>query len=206
MNPFMTDPKAAVQKIRSGWQHHPEALLPLLAGQSLDRYRAADTNHSTSLISLQADLFQMAADSHSILPNLPALARYLAAKTQFELAQIRQTGSKAAAQACLQNAARACARAECSTQELAVYYDFAFALKDYELASESIAKWERREPDNPLVLQKRVELDLAVGALDAARDRLDRMLAQSPGNSWAIKQKNILTGKIRIMAESLQHP
>jgi serine/threonine protein kinase len=206
MNPFMTDPKAAVQKIRSGWQHHPEALMPLLAGLSLDRYRAADRSHSTSLISLQADLFQTAADSSSILPNLPRLARYLAAKTQFELAQTRQTGSKAAAQACLQNAARACAGGECSTQELAVYYDFAFALEDYELARESIAKWEGREPDNPLVLQKRIELELAVGALGAARDRLDRMLARSPGDSWAIIQKKILTGKIRAMAESAQHP
>jgi serine/threonine protein kinase len=206
MNPFMTDPKAAVQKIRCGWHNHPEALMPLLAGLSLDRYRAADTNQSTSLISLQADLFQMAADSSSILPNLPALARYLAAKTQFELAQMQQPGSQAAAQACLQNAARACARAECSTQELAVCYNFAFALKDYELARESIAKWEGREPDNPLVLQKRVELDLAVGTLDAARDRLDRMLARSPGDSWAKSQKNILTGKIRALAESEQYP
>jgi predicted Zn-dependent protease len=158
------------------------------------------------LISLQADLFQTAADSSSMLPNLPRLARYLAAKTQFELAQTQQTCSKAAAQACLQNAARACARDECSTQELAVYYDFAFALKDYELARESIAKWEGREPDNPLVLQKRIELELAAGALGAARDRLDRLLARSPGDSWAIIQNKILTGKIRAMAESVQHP
>ena len=156
MNPFMTDPKAAVQKVRFGWQHHAEALMPLLAGLALDRYRAADRTHSTSLILLQVDLFQMAADSSSILPNLPGLARYLAAKTQFELAQTQQAGSNAAARACLQNVAWACARGECSTKELAVYYDFAFALGDYELARESITKWEGREPDNPPVLQKRI--------------------------------------------------
>jgi serine/threonine protein kinase len=206
MNPFMTDPKAAVQKVKSGWRHHPEALMPLLAGLSLDRYRAADRSHSTSLISLQADLFQTAADSSSILPNLPRLARYLAAKTQFELAQTRQTGFEAAVQACLQNAARVCDSGECSTKELAVYYDFAFALKDYELARALIAKWEGQEPDNRIVLQKRIELELAVGALGAARDHLDQILARSPGDLWAMTQKKILVGKIRAMAESLQNP
>jgi hypothetical protein len=202
----MTDPKVAVQKIRSGWQHHAEALMPLLGGLALDRYRAADGSHSSSLISLQADLFQMAADSSSILPNLPRLARYLAAKTQFELAQTQQTGCKAAAQACLQNAAQACAGSECSTQELAAYFDFAFALKDYELARDAITKWERREPDNPLVLRKGIELELAVGALGAAGDRLDRMLSRSPGDSWAINEENLLNGKIRARTESPQHP
>jgi hypothetical protein len=206
MNPFMTDPKAAVQKVKLGWQHHPEALMPLLAGLSLNRYRAADGSHSTSLISLQADLFQTAADSSSILPNLPRLARYLAAKTQFESAQTRNAGSEAAAQACLQNAARACAGGECSTQELGLYYDFAFALKDYEFARESIAEWEKREPDNSLVLRKRIELELVVGALGAARDRLERMLARNPDDSWAINQETILTGKIRAMAESVRSP
>jgi serine/threonine protein kinase len=206
MNPFMTDPKTAVQKIKFGWRHHPEALMPMLAGLSLDRYRAADRSHSASLVLLQADLFQMAADSSSILPNLSRLARYSAAKTQFELAQSRKTKPQAAAQACLQNAGQACASGECSTQELAVYYDFAFKLGDYDLARELIAKWERREPDKPLVLHKRIELEIAVGALGAARDRLDLLLARKPGDAWAATQKKNLSEKIRALAESAQHP
>lgn len=206
MNPFMTDPKAAVQKIKLGWQHHPEALMPLLGGLLLDRYRTAAGSNSLVIVSMQADLFQMAADSSSILPNLPALARYLAAKAQFEMAQTRQSGSDTAAQACLQNAATACAQPECSTQELAAYYGFAYALKDYDLARELIAKWEKREPNRPSVLQKRIDLELAVGALDTARDSLDKMLFRNPGDAWALTRQKILMGKIRAMADSAQHP
>jgi serine/threonine protein kinase len=146
INPFMMDPKAAVKKIKSGWQRHPEGLMPFVAGLALDRYRVADRSNSMPFISLQAELFQLAADSSSMLPNLPRLARYLAAKAQFELSESRQTDSRTAAQACLRNAAGACGTDDCSTHELAAYYDFAFALQDYDLAREIITKWEARDP------------------------------------------------------------
>jgi serine/threonine protein kinase len=206
MIPFLSDPKAAVQKIKSGWQHHPEALMPAMAGMLLERRQPREGAKSVTLLSMQADLFQMAADSPSTLPHLPRLARYLAAKSQFELALGKQPDSLAAGPACLENARRACATDECSAAELAAYYDFAFKLQDYDLARELLVKWENRQPGNPLIVHKRVELELAVGALGAARERLEQILARNPADSWALEQKEALVGKIKAMAESMQHP
>jgi serine/threonine protein kinase len=204
--PFLSDPKAAVQKIKSAWQHHPEALMPVLAGMLLDRRQPREGSKSIPLLSMQADLFQMAANSPSIMPALPRLARYLAAKSQFEIARSQQADSAVAAHACLENARQACAVDECSTAELAAYYDFAFTLQDYDLAKELLVKWERRQPGNLLIVHKRIELELAVGALGAAMERLDQILIQNPTDSWALEQKEIVVGKIKVMSESVQHP
>jgi hypothetical protein len=153
---------------------------------------------------LQAELFQLAADSPSVLPNLPRLARYLAAKTQFELAGAGQADSRGEAQACLQNAGLACITEECSTSELASYYDFAFTLEDYDLARTLIIKWARRQPGNVVAIHRRIELELAVGALSTARDQLDAVLKFNPTDSWATAQKKVLIEKIHDMAESVQ--
>ncbi len=206
MIPFLSDPQTAVQKIKSGWQHHPEALMPALAGMFLERRQPREGSKSIPLLSMQAALFQMAADSPSILPNLPRLARYLAAKSQFDLARSRQPAPVDAAHACLENARRACAADQCPAAELAAYYDFAFTLQDYDLARELLVKWERRLPKNILVIHKRVELDLAVGALGAALERLDQILVQNPADSWALAQKQIVVGQIKALTESVQHP
>ena len=206
MVPLLSDPKAAVQKIKVAWQHHPEALMPALAGISLDRLQPREGPKSAPLLSMQADLFQMAADSPSILPSLPRLARYLAARSQFELARRQQSDSAATAHACLENARSACAADECSPAELAAYYGFASTLQDFDLARELLVKWERRQPGNALLAHKRVELDLAVGALGAARERLDQLLIQNPSDSWALAQKEIVVGKIKAMTESVRPP
>jgi serine/threonine protein kinase len=204
--PFLSDPKSAVQKIQSGWQHHPEALMPALAGMLLDRRQPREGAKSIPLLSMQAGLFQMAADSPSILPNLPRLARYLAAKCQFELARSRQPDSTDARRECLQNVRRVCAADDCSAAELAAYYDFAFPLEDYDLARELLVKWESRQPANPLLLHKRIELELVVGALGAARERLDELLLRNPGDSWALEQKEMVLRKIKAMSESVPQP
>jgi tetratricopeptide (TPR) repeat protein len=204
--PFLSDPKSAVQKVQSSWQHHPEALMPALAGMLLDRRQPREGAKSIPLLSMQAGLFQMAVDSPSILPNLPRLARYLAAKCQFELARSGQPDSADARRDCLQNARRVCAADDCSAAELAAYYDFAFPLEDYDLARELLVKWESRQPANPLLFHKRIELELVVGALGVARERLDQLLLRNPGDSWALEQKEIVVRKIKAMSEPVSQP
>jgi len=130
----------------------------------------------------------------------------LAARSQFELARRQQSDSAATAHACLENARSACAADECSPAELAAYYGFASTLQDFDLARELLVKWERRQPGNALLAHKRVELDLAVGALGAARERLDQLLIQNPSDSWALAQKEIVVGKIKAMTESVRPP
>jgi hypothetical protein len=68
--PFLSDPRSAVQKVQSGWQHHPEALVPALAGMLLDRRQPREGAKSIPLLSMQASLFQMAAQ---IAPAGPLL-------------------------------------------------------------------------------------------------------------------------------------
>jgi tetratricopeptide (TPR) repeat protein len=206
MIPLLTNPRLAVQKIKSGWQHHPEALMPALAGILLERCQPRQGPRSMALVLMQSDLFQIAADSPSILPHLPALARYLAARSQFELASNQKADTHAAARACLDNIRRANAAEDCSFAELAAYYDFAFALQDYDLARELLVKMERSQPENPIVIHQRVELELAVGALGAARERIQETLAHNPSDAWGLKERKTVIEKIKNLAAAPQRP
>jgi hypothetical protein len=79
-------------------------------------------------------------------------------------------------------------------------------LQDYDLARELLVKWENQQPGTPLLVHKRVELELAVGALGAARVQIEQVLAQNPADSWALEQKKAVVGKIKALSESVQHP
>lgn len=200
ISPFMSNPDAAVRKIRNGWAHHAESLLPLIAGLALDRYKT-DKDNSSLIAPLQSELFQMAADSTSMLPALPRAARYLAAKTQFDLAKANPTSQQAAAKNCLINARRACEDHDTSAEELAAYYDFAFALRDFDLARQLLVKSEALGVSGTTLTQKRIELEVAVGALDSARERIEDILTRHPEDAWALREKDILSEKIQAMAQ-----
>ncbi len=204
MNPLLTDPRIAVQRVHSGWDHHHEALFPLLAGLLLDHYRAMDSGHSTNIISLQAGLFQLAADSPSILAGVPRLARFLAAKTEFEIAKIQEADDQSTIRLCLRNLTLACASQDCSSKELAAYFDYAYALGNYDLARALIVQWQKQEPQSRPALQERINLEIAVGAYEAAAKDLDLFLDQNPTDSWAKAQKATLQGKMSTLFQSLR--
>src|SRR5207249_3967627 len=123
---------SAAQKIKASWQSHPEAMLPLFAGMLMENCQPIAEPKSPRLLAAQADLFQLAADSPSLMPTVPRLARYLAAKAQYQLFKTDSANSTSARQVCLANTregSQDAAAAECR-----VYFDFAFELGDLDLS------------------------------------------------------------------------
>jgi len=187
--PFISDVGTSIKKVQSSWKHHPEALVPVFAGMFLETRQPVNGTRSLPLLQTQAELFQMGADSPSLMPNLERLACYLAAKAEHELAGAHLDNSAQAASACLQLVQRALRSEETSVAECQAYFDFAFDLQEYNLARGLLAKWQRREPANPAALRNQIKLESTTGAYGAALKLIDQELAQDPENQWAIRQR-----------------
>jgi hypothetical protein len=132
--PFLGNPAAAVKKVKSSWQRHPEAYVPIFAAMLLDNQQPRQGPKSLALLQIQADLFQMGADSSSILPNLPRLARFLAARSQSELACSSQINAAPARAKCLDQVRRAAVSDDLSPAECREFLAFASGLGDFDLA------------------------------------------------------------------------
>jgi hypothetical protein len=196
MMPFLGDPIAAVKKVHESWQHHPEAYVPVLAGLFLDNRQPRQGQKSPVILRMQADLFQLGADSCSMVPSLPKLARFLAAGSQFELVHLGPTNAASARPACLENIRRAARSAETSAAECRAYFEFAFGLEDLDLARTLLSQWEQREPGDERALRCRIRLETANGALGPALKLLDRVLVVSPNDAWALGQKTAVREKL----------
>jgi serine/threonine protein kinase len=206
--PLWGDMDSTIEKIKSSWRRHPEALLPMFAGSVLDARHPPEGDKSLSLLAIQADLFQMAADSPSVLPSLARTARYRAARTHFELAGRRPSSPDAAREACLANIRAASQTAELSGAEGRAYFEMAFSLGDYELARDVLKPWERRQP-GPEALRARIQLKIARGAFGTALERIDEWLAVRPEDAWAIEQKRFIVKTLNGLLESARpanHP
>jgi tetratricopeptide (TPR) repeat protein len=201
---LLAQPSAAVQRIKSAWQIYPEAMPPLLGGILLDRIISRKGTDHRVLRETQADLFELAANSSSMFSKAPRLARFLAARSQFNLAGDSGPDAGKATRSCLQNVRRACLAGGCSAKELNAYFDFAMRLKDYDLARSLLVQWQGIEPENIGVKRGRVDLELAVGALDEARNRLQQMLARSPADPWALNRKAVVAQERKKMATENQ--
>jgi serine/threonine protein kinase len=189
MLPFLGDVGSSVKKIESSWRHDPEAMAPVFAGMVLESRQPANGAKSLPLLQIQAKLFQMAADSPSLIPNLARLSRYLAAKTEFELAGTQWTNSGFARQLCLDNVHRAFLSDETSPPECQAYFDFAFHLGAFDLARELVLKWETQQPDNPSLWRCRIKLETATGNLDPALKHITQLLTRNPDDKWALAQR-----------------
>jgi tetratricopeptide (TPR) repeat protein len=203
MLPFLGDIESSVSRIKTSWRRHPEALVPAFAGIYLETRQPTNGPKSIPLLQIQADLFQLAADSHSLLPGLDLTARYLAAKTESELAQAGQTNAAAARLASLANIRRAATSAGASVAELRAYFDLAFKLGDYDLARELIGRWERGQPDDPRALRSRIQLEMAAGAFSPALKLIDQELARNPNESWALAQRKAV---LKNLTELMDRP
>ena len=204
--PLLADPQPALEMIKSGWRHHPEALLPVFAGKLLENRQPRTGPKSVPLLARQAELFQMAADSPSILPGVPRYARFLAATAQFNLARANQTNSASARAACLQNIRRASASEETSTAEHRAYFDLALELADPDLARELLGRWERRSPEDPRARRSRIKVELASGAIGPALNLIDKMFAENPGDRWALEQQEAAKKKLNELIDTLRLP
>src|SRR5207247_5714775 len=73
--PLLGGTDRALDKVREGWRHHPEALFPVFAGVLLDNQQPRGGARDVRLLALQSEMYQRGAESSSILPNLRRLAR-----------------------------------------------------------------------------------------------------------------------------------
>ena len=194
--PLFANPEPALQKIKSSWQSHPEALLPTFGATLLNSWQPTEGPKSLPLLAQQAELFQLAADSPSIVPQLQKWARFHAAQAHFELAQSQPTNFPAARHVCLDNLRRA-ALVEPSVAECRAYFEMAFALGDFELARSLLGQWERHQPGDRRALRARIRLESAAGAFGLALKGIDQLLAEEPGDVWALKQRQFVLEKLR---------
>jgi serine/threonine protein kinase len=193
--PFIGNPRAAADQIKASWEHHPEALVPALAGFLLDQRGPG----SASLLQLQTELFQLAADSPSLLPNLPRLCRFLAARNQWELAA-SPSPAPGAREACVRNVNRASLSGELTAPECRAFFGLAMDLEQLEVARAFLHRWEGLDRADPAVVRARIRLDLVAGAFGNALQELNQVLAQNPGDPWAKSQRELALGEIRALA------
>jgi tetratricopeptide (TPR) repeat protein len=195
--PLLSEPVGAFQRIKSAHARYPEALAPFLGGILLKRAKHLKPGDDQIINSMAAELFEMAANSSSIFSTVPRLARFMAAQTEFDLAKSPTAKQEAAAKACLKNIEKASAKGDCSAQELSAYLNFACSLKSYDLARALLVQWESVEPDNYSVLQRRIELEIAVGPLNEAQSRLAKILSRNPEDPWASAKKAAILQNIK---------
>jgi len=181
--PFLGNPVLAVKQLDSGWHHHPEALMPLLAGLLMESRSSADASVPSANLSLQAQFYQRAADSPSMIPQIPRLARYLAARADFALANSTRTNASARAD-CLRNARQAMGSAQASAAEYQAYFKFVMALGDTDLARELVTRWEGRFPGDGAVRRSRIQVELDSGAFGPALKLINQMLSENPADAW----------------------
>ena len=196
MVPFIGNIDLSVEQIKNSWQHHPEALVPTVAGIYLETRQPTNGTKSIHLLKLQADLFQLAADSPSILAGLDRSSRYLAAKTEFELLQASPTNAASIRRSCLENIHRALSSPETSFAEYKAYFNLAMGLNNYDLARELIVHMEERQPYDPSTLQARVDLEIAAGNLAVAWKLVNQTLAASPDNARTLADRETIQKKL----------
>jgi tetratricopeptide (TPR) repeat protein len=206
MLPFVGNIETSVARIKTSWQHHPEALVPAFAGIYLESRQPTNGPKSIHLLSMQADLFQLAADSPSILRGLDRTARYLAAKTEFELLQTRPTNAAAIRMACIGNISRARLSPDTSVAEFKAYFYLAMKLGKYDLARDLINHWEELKPQDASVIRARIDLEIAAGNLQRAWKLTSQILSAAPDDTRALADQQIIQKKLAELIEITHRP
>ena len=202
MLPFLGDIESSVSRIKASWQRHPEALVPAMAGIYLQTRQPTNGPPSIRLLALQGELFQLAAGSSSVLPSLGRTARYLAARTEFELCQRGGTNASSDRSACVGNIRQAVALPEASPAELQAYFSLAVGLDEHALARELLARWSRLEGSDPRLTRARIELEMASGSLDAALRLIEKALAGQPQDAWLQTRRETALRELDIFLDS----
>jgi len=201
--PLGEDTVDPLKRIRPHWDVHREALVPYGAAYILENRATQVQSRKPEFLARQAALYDLAAESFSVFPSLPRLARYRAALAHFQLAI---GGDDSHRVPCLGHVRRGVALPQLSASELREYFAMAFRLGDHALAAELLPRWERARPDDPLLRRSRVQLQMATGALGPALEALDKLLLESPDDAWALKQREMAREQVRRLAESLTAP
>ena len=212
--PFLSDPAVAVKEIEAGWQHHPEALMPVLGGMVLEKQQPAGAPPLPEILKMQARLYQMGADSPAMMPTIARLARYLACRTELELRAASPPDAGTARTNCLTNLRLAATRPETSVAEAHAYCGFALRLGEPDLARAFALLGEARQPAALMVRRDRIEVELAAGAAGPALERIRQLLAENPRDPWALDRLNAVRSALQVQlnssasapSESTNHP
>jgi serine/threonine protein kinase len=201
--PFFKDLRPSLEKLNASWGHHPEALIPFRAGNLLEARQPRNGPRSPALLAVQADLYQMAADSPSVMPGIERSARFLATKAQFELASSVQTNSGAFRAACVNNIRAVAFSDETSAAECQAYFNFARTLGELELARALLDKLEIQRPGDALAVHDRIQMDTAAGCLGPALNLVENILAKNPEDAWAREQRQAILQQIEELVRSV---
>lgn len=193
----VASPESLLREIRHAHEIHPEALLPLMGAYALEGRRPTDRSQLREFVIRQIEFYELAAASPTLLPAVHRSARLLAALNQLDLGHRLQPPDPAARQACLANLRWFLNGQTPKPVQTAACYRFAFELAEYDLARQFMAQWESLTPDSPEVARRRVELELATGAYGEALRHLDRLLAKSTRDAWALEQKQKAREQLR---------
>jgi serine/threonine protein kinase len=206
MIPSIGNIDTSVARIKASWQHHPEAMVPMVAGIYLESRQPTNGMKSIHLLALQADLFQLAADSPSLIGGLDRTARYLATKSEFELLQTNPTNAAAIRQSCLANVQQALSSPGTSAAESKAYFDLAMELGEYDLAGEWINRWEESQPHDVSTSYARIDLAIATGNVEVAWRLNNQMLAVAPKNARALARRDAIQKKLADLIDLIQSP
>ena len=201
--PFFKDITPAIQKIKSSWEIYPEALVPFRAATILETRQPRTGPKSTPLLAIQAELFQMAADSPSVMPSMQRSSRYLAAKAQSELIRDEPAPSAEVRRLCLQNIRAAMGAPETSAAECRAYFAIAFQLGDYDMAHQLLHRWEKLAPNDTALPHQRIELEITAGNFAAALRLIDGVVARAPSDPWALDGQEVVLEKLGTLINSV---
>ena len=204
--PLYSDITPFIQQIKSSWQLCPEAVLPFRAATLLEARQPKTGSKFAPFLQIQAELFQMAADSPSFIPELPQSARYLATKAEFEFIQSPSTNVAQLRNDCLRNIQAAVAAKETSPLECQAYFDIALEMLDYDSAKQFLDRWEKGAPGDADALRKRIELQIKTGSFANAIQLIDSVLVRNPDDLWAAQQKRNVVTQLKISLNSLALP
>jgi hypothetical protein len=185
------DPAALLIQTKDAWEHFPEGLLPLIAASVASSHRPIDHDKLRSFLTAQAELYQMAANSTSILPKSRRIGRYLAVQTSFELTQAFPEAAPQSRADCIKGIRESLASNETSVNECKQYLPIAIQLHDTDLAREILFQWQQRGPiDSADFLHHQVQLELETGSFTKVLSLLRECLNENPADLWAVDQRH----------------
>ena len=188
--PFLGNARIAIDKVKSGWRHHPEASMPVWAALLLENRHPPEGPRSPAVLEAQAELLQLGADSSSVIPKLPRLARFLAAQIESELLRLGSTNARSLRAACLTNICRAAAEPPTQPASCRAWHELALGLEDFDSARTFLSQWRQLEPNQPELPKLRQQLR-AFEAAKEAREAGDPAPVNNAHSSLAKPAKEL---------------
>ncbi|MGE3312602.1 MAG: serine/threonine protein kinase [Limisphaerales bacterium] len=171
-----------LRALREAVAVHPEGGLALFAATLREQRFGREHSKEAGYVRAQADLFQTAADLPSILPGIPALARFLAASHQRDLVRHPADPEPEAATACRNNLEWFIRNAQKGAASNQALFRLAADIRALDLARVFLGRWEAADPGDQEALLGRIRLEIDCEAYPAAARAIDQYAFRDPAN------------------------